>query len=334
MFTKHRGTLTLITLLAVTSIALGGGYWLWSLPVSPATASREQLMRCLVLQDLRQQPRQVQQAWVDRLQRELTADFTPPNSATELSPRYQQQLTSNIQTLQAVWFDYRTEQYATLTPETRTPFMQEQIELIAAWPKLAKLDPQGAQSPEATLDELIAKIDRWIVQATGERHAQMIRAVEDGTVCWLATCDLAEHSHGVRRQLAARIAQELDRGAKPRVAELATSTEQQQTLQHNAELLAESYVHLLAGQFQQLPTNQRPAFIDRQLADIERWNLAQLLDPKANSDQAAQLGLLQKQSHRWIQHSPSDERDQVFNFVQATTQRIVWRQMPAWLRKQ
>lgn len=333
MFTKHRGTLTLLMLLAMGSVALVGGWWLWSLPVVPATATRSQLLRGLVLQDLRQQPPAVQVAWVDRLQSELTSDFTLPAGAGELSPRYAQQLATNLDLLQEVWFDRRTAEYAALPPPEQPAFLQQQIELIAAWSELAALRGDN-QSPEAATTELMAKIDGWITAAQGKRQIEMTRAVEDGTVCWLAHCDLSQQPHSVRRQLAARIAKELDRGAKPSVQELTQTPEQKLRLQHNAELLAESYVHLLAAQFNALPSNERPAFIYQQLANIERWQVAKLLDPTAESSSAAQWSLLEKQTPRWIEHAPAEERDHVVAFMQATAQRLLWQQMvPAWLRK-
>lgn len=333
MFTKHRGTLTLIMVFAISSVAFGGSWWLWSLPIVPQTASRDQLLRAMVTQDLGSQSPNVQQAWVDRLQGELTGDFAVPSSGMDLSPKYRERLSANIQTLQSTWFTLRTAQYATLPTAERQAFLEQQIELVTAWPKLSALVPGEVQTPEAATKQFMTQIEEWISAATGERQAQMIRAVEDGTICWLGCCDLAEQPASVRRQLAIRFARELDRGARPSVNELVTSPQRQETLRQNAELLAEAHVYLLAEQFQKLPTSEHPAFIDKQLADIERWQVVKLLAANPESATTLPMLLFQAQTNRWIADAPPEERGRVVMFVQAVTTRLLWKQLPAWLRK-
>jgi hypothetical protein len=77
------------------------------------------------------------------------------------------------------------------------------------------------------------------------------------------------------------------------------------------------------------------SFVDQQLAAVERWGIADLLaSDGAKANRATAAIALAKQSQAWIEHAPADERPQVQTFVSAVQQRLVWQQLPAWMRGQ
>lgn len=338
MLIRHRGMLTLLTLVVLAGVLVTASGWLVTARVEPATASRGQIMRYLVLADLRTESPETQVAWVDRLQQELSGDFTTAggDAATQLSDGYRQRLANNIGTLQEVWFQTRTTQYARLPEEQREAFMVEQLALVGAWAKVASLLSDKPVPPEVATKGLIAQIEKWVQQASGEQRDEMVAAVKDGTLCWLSMTDLQTQPLPVKQELAQRFARELDRGAQPKVAGLVTDDERRARLAHNAGQLVEAYIYTLAEQFANLEPAQRTEFIDEQLAAVQRWGVAQLLAGESTNESSqrasAALALVQ-QSQQWIEHAPEAKRDDVRALVGAVQQRIVWQQLPAWLRQ-
>ncbi|HTN75389.1 MAG TPA: hypothetical protein VL096_09085 [Pirellulaceae bacterium] len=332
---RHRGMLALLLLLMLAGTTVGSAAWIWSLPVSPATASREQLLRALVLQDLSREPRASQQAWVNRLQTELSADFSPPDGQVNLLESQRKRLVANVQLLERVWFEMRASQYAGQPQERKASFLREQIELLRVWSEVAALAQASSTAPEAAILGFVAQLDSWIATAEGAQREQMVRAVEDGTACWLATCTLQDYPLEVRRQLAERIVRELKQGAQPAVTVMASSPQERERLAKNVALLIEAYIQQVAASFAKVPANERGKFIDTELDAIEAWSNSNpaLLTGEANHSSASALVQLAAQAPHWIEHAPPDEQAQVAAFVGAVQQRLLWRQLPAWLRR-
>ena len=338
MLLRHRGMLTLLTLVVLAGVLVTAGGWLVMGSVDPTTASRSQIMRSLVLSDLSTESTETQVAWVDRLQDELSGDFATAggDAATQLSDAYRQRLAQNIGTLQEVWFQTRTAQYARLPEEQREAFMVEQLALVGAWAKVASLLSDKPVPPEVATKGLIARIEQWVQAASGAQRDEMVSAVKDGTLCWLSMTDLETQPLPVKQELAKRFARELDRGARPKVGGLVTDTERRARLAHNAGQLVEAYIYTLAEQFAGIAPGERTKFIDEQLAAVQRWGIAQLLSGdsanEASSRASAALALAE-QSQLWIDHAPEAQRDEVRALVGAVQQRLVWQQLPAWLRQ-
>jgi hypothetical protein len=338
MLLRHRGTLTLLTLVVLASVTIGGGMWLLNAPVDPATASRAQVLRTLVLNDLSALPADGQQAWVDRLQIELTSEDALPTGGAgqQLSQGYREQLGRNIGLLQAVWFQTRTAQYVKLPEPEREAFMLEQLKVVGAWGKVASLMDSGPVAPEVATRKLIDRIDHWVQEAKGQQREDMIAAVKDGTLCWLATTDLSDKPLAMKRELAKHLAMELDRGAQPKVAGLVSDSGRRARLVSNAGQLVEAYIYDLAAQFSTISGNARLKFVDEQLAAVQRWGIGELLSHEAPSGKAANRATaalaLAEHSKQWVEHAPAEDRPQVQALVTAVQQRLVWQQLPAWMR--
>jgi hypothetical protein len=340
MLLRHRGTLTLFTLVVLAAVTVSGGVWLRSTRIDPATASRPQLLRYLVLTDLSVEPLAVQQAWVDRLQVELTSDEPlvgdGKSEKIELSAGFKAKLLANIQTLQSVWFQKRSAEYARLSAAERDAFMLDQLEVVGAWAKIGSLLAAEPVPVEVATRHLIERIDHWTTEAKGQEREDMIAAVNAGTLCWLSTSDLSTYPAGVKRELAQRLAIELDRGASPKIDGMITDPARHEKLVANAGQLVEAYIHAIAQQYHALSsTTERNEFVDQQLANVEKWRLSELLaGPGSNApvNRAAAALALVEQSKRWVANASEEERPAVQSLVGAIEQRLLWKQMPKWLR--
>lgn len=335
MLLRHRGMLTLVTLVVLAGVTVGGALWLHHSHVDPATASRDQLLRYLVLADLGAQPKNAQQAWVDRLQLELTQDFAIGGQAQTLSASYRERLLRNIATLQSVWFQSRTAEYARLPTEHREAFMLEQLALVGSLARVSNLVESTPTPPAEATGKLIERIEEWVRQAEGAQRDEMIAAVKDGTLCWLSTTDLALQPWEMKRALAVRLARELDHGAPPRVAGLVTDSVRREQLARNLNQLVQAYIYSRAEEYAALPADERLTFLDDQLEVVERWGISNLLateDSTARSSVSVALALAQR-SQQWIDDAPVEQQPQVRGFVTAAQQRIVWKQLPTWMRR-
>lgn len=338
MLLRHRGMLTLVTLVVLAAVAVGGGVSLYHAQVDPATASRGQLLRYLVLADISVQPQTVQHAWVERLQEELAGDLTSEggDAAQSLSPKYRDRLLNNIGTLQAAWFQLRTAQYAELPVDEREAFLVNQLSVVGAWAKIATMIEAEPMPLDEATSKFIAKIDGWVQQAPEPQRTAMVTAVKDGTVAWLSTTDLSTQPWEVKRRLAERIARSLGAGAPPAVSSLVTDPQRRAQLTQNIRQLVAAYVYTLADQYAELATAERPQFLDAQLTKVESWGVDRMLAANGSGAGGSKLGslvALAGQSQQWIEEAPEESRPQVQVFVSALQQRIVWKQLPAWMQR-
>jgi hypothetical protein len=339
MFARHRGTLTILTLLVLVSVGVAGGAWITAVPLDPATAPREQLLRHLALRDLSTQPLAVQGQWVERLERELTSDLaTNAAMPSEIADQYRERLASNIRVLQRAWFRLRTAEYADIDPAERGEFLRRQLRVVGAWSRIASLISTQPISSDDAMRGFIAQLDRWLQATSGEERDQMATAVKDGTVCWLSTTDISGQPLAMRRELAERLAHELNRGAEVSPAGL-VDAEDRELLLVNAQSLVEAYAYKLAAEYAALPADERPQFIDEQLAAVQRWGVIELLSPApsdataASKNQTAAMLALVEQSRAWVDNAPEADRPQVAAFVRGLEQRLLWKQLPSWLRR-
>lgn len=342
---RHRGLLATALLLAlgVTGLA-GAGYYLWlhRLP-PPSAASRGELLRWLVLRDVAAEPPGVQRALVDRLQKELLAGLAAEGHDTGgLSGAYREQLERNLATLQRVWFEVRTEQYARLAPDDKQAFLEEQIAVVAAWSSLSSTEfeaPAGDESDGAgdrsdlqrsAASRFFDNIERWIASAEGARREQMNAGVRDGLVCWLAMYDLAEQPVSLRRDLAVRIARELDAGLDAASARDGAPSDRKAQLVKNGWLLLEAWLQVQAREYADLEGDGRRAFLDQRIDSLARWNLTSLVQPEhsaadSSSSSAGSMAALSGRVDGWIERADQPLRGSMQQLADDFRRRMMWR---------
>jgi hypothetical protein len=331
---RHRGILTTVVLaaLAVPALAaVGYYYWLNDLP-HPSSANRGELMRWLVLREVADQPKELQVALVDRLQEELLDGLAAESGSGGLDPSYRRQLDRNLETLKRVWFVARVKQYANVEPSHRNAFLEQQIAVIDAWSSLAGDASNGKDDGAAGTSgasSFFDKIEDWIAAANGEQRKQMIRGVQDGLVCWLATRDLAEQTMALRRDLAVRIARELDCGVEVGGGE-GMQIGRRQRLMANGMLLLEAWLHEQAARYARLEGDQRREFLDRQIDRLIRWDLPSLTDSSENDEQpsaAASFLKLSQQVDEWIKRADVSRREQLRKLADDFRRRFFYRSL-------
>jgi hypothetical protein len=339
----HRGILATVLLaaLGLSGLAVGSYYWLLQLP-HPSVATRDQLFRWLVLRDVAAEPPDVQQALVDRLQEELLAGLDANSNAEVLNERLRDQLRENVAALKRVWFELRTAQYAACPDEEKFAFLEQQIAVVAAWSTF-QLDLRDGELPPGAspASQFFDDIERWIHEAQGEQHDQMVRGVQDGLVCWLATRSLEEQPMSMRRDLSMRIARELDYGldlgSKLGEGESSMSAPQRRQLAANGLLLMEAWLGLQAQAYAQLEPAARIDFLDARIDAVEQWNVASLMSGEAEADNrppddsTASLAGLSKQVEIWIDRADPHERDAMRTLADDLRARVVWRSLRSLL---
>ena len=291
MARKHRGILAAAVLgaLGVAVLVVALRVWATYVP-DPETASREGLMRWLVLRDLSMEPPETQLAVLERVEQELEHETSVTDTGDTLTPSQRRQLLENVGFLKRFWFQQRLEEYARCSESLRREFVQQQVDKLAAWSRVdawlasAHAD-KGASSPDeegdvldgSTAPSLISQVETWI-EGTPEPQRPMARqAVCEGVVCWLATDDLSDYSMNSRRHLARRIAVHLDAGRRADESASGMSREQRVRLAVNGELLLEAWLYDEKDRYFALPTEKRPAYVDQRIDSFLRWGVLELL---------------------------------------------------------
>lgn len=330
MLLRHRGVLTLLVLVALSGAVITGPWLVWSWPVDPATASLPQLGRTLVLNDLGRLPVSQQQAWVDRLQSELLNQRDLPSLSLELSAAQQRQLKANLAQLQEVWFQARLSEYMQREPDEQSEFLQTQVNAIVAWSKLESQLNARDSRPASGASVLLAQIDYWQQTTNEQERIAFKQALSEGTIYWLSITDLAQQGPAARRALANRIAGDVRNGNVAGSLTQTMTPEQHARFLANARLLVESYVHQLAQQYAALERNERPAFVDDELAAFEQSGLLKLVAQSADTSSPGKSATMQlaEQALGWIENAPAAERRQVAQLVTAIQQRMFQRQFP------
>lgn len=336
---RRSGAVILCLLLVGGAVTAGLAWYLLVVRLpDPRTANRAGLGRWLVLRDLSAEPRDVQLALVDRLQGELMAGFAG-DGGVPLSPAYRRQLAENAEFLQHVWFEHRSQQYAKCGPDEQMPFLERQIDAIASWSALPiSTDDDAAGSDAAPGDpavQFFTKLEGWIDEAAGETRTQMITAVQDGVVCWLATRDLGEQPRSVRLELALRIVRQLNAGMRLDEILIDLTPPQREKLFANGELLLEAWLHDQARVYAELPAEQRMAYLDARLEEVYKWGVLEVLAPASDSTggktaspaitQMAGLLRLVTLTGQWIERADPEERPRLERLV-ADVKAQLWRQ--------
>jgi hypothetical protein len=341
---KNRGILTALVLVGLCAVAAGAGWFVASLGLlDPAHASRDDLFRWLVLRDLDQEPPQTQLALVERLQQELRAGIEIDGAARALDDSQRVRLRNNVQLLKHVWFVARVDDYERCEPSRRMAYLEEQLATVMSWTAIDLRSAAAASdtvAADARATEFFDEIEHWIEQATGPRRERMIVAVQDGVVCWLATKDLDAEPMDTRRDLALRIARELNAGMRLDTITLELSATQREQLIANGQLLLEAWLHEQAGLYAQMPAADREAYVGRQIDNVMAWGLLEALAPPneaadatTNLQTAQRAGLMKLMTltDTWIAHAEPSQRPALEQFVADVKLQLLRRQLQQML---
>lgn len=334
---RHRGIVAAfaVAVLTIAATSIGLSFWAFHLP-KPADCNRDQLQRWLVLRDLRTQPREVTVALVDRFEAELAGGMDVSTTDVRLSDDYLRQLTANIALLKKTWFEDRVSRYFACPPASRMAYLEQQIETIMIWSNIdLSLDAEDTrlsadEQRHAFTVEFFGDVERWIAQADSDRAPRMLQAVRDGILCWLATSDLADEPMPTRRELARRIVRDLNAGFRLDQISLPMDDTQRQRLADNTRLLLEAWLYNEAEEFADLPRERRTEYLDRQLENVSRWGIFDLLTPQPSAaDSATTIDWLRfmQTVEGWIAAADAEHQPRLRQLVSAVHQRILWRQM-------
>ena len=293
---KRRGlVLGLMVFVGVVGSALGVVYMRFANLPHPNDASHNQLMYWVVLRDLNDYEHDIQLALVNRFADEARDIFGKNNaSEAQLSDAQSKRLLANIEILKKVWFDNRVAQYCDINrPETCEKFMDDQIALLNDFGNIAfehadVLYPEKAGQNLTTIsDELFADIDNWMEQTPEDKKSATLQAIREATVFWLSTEDLEVQVMEARKELVVRVIEQLAKGMNLESTTSVVTNERAKQLKHNAMLLMEAWVHILAEQYEELPKEKRKDFIDSTIADVDRWKLLEYLNSDSTSTSAS-----------------------------------------------
>ena len=299
----------------------------------PATASREALLRYLVVGEIAAEEEEYQVALVDRLMNDFAENPDLPTGTAEQIPKgYREQLDLNLDTLKRAWFVSRCLRYREMSESAATQdvakaaYLDEQIGAVLAWSRvdlqlstaegLADDDAQRA----AYAGEFFGQIEQWIATAEAERATIMNRAVRDAILRWLSTRSLAEEPMGTRQELAKVVVAELDRGLKLEQIMGSLEEAEKSQLAANSLLLIEAWLHEVAIEYEQLPSDQRQAFLRAKLDQVVEWDLAGLIaeggsgSTSAMSELQASLRMLAV-INQWIARADHDSRGRFEMFM-------------------
>ena len=335
----HWALLPVVLILVVgTCAALAWKSWALSLP-APQQSDRDQLLRWLVLREIADQPWDVQVALVDRLEEELAKGLDARSQGETLDDQYARQLASNVKRLKEVWFLSRVEHYSSCALDRRGEFLKHQLAVIASWSQLdVPTARNGSHEKEEddhhqTTSRLFADIERWMAQAGPAMSERMSQAVRDGTIIWLSTRSLADEPMTTRRDLAQRIASELDRGLSVADVGSQVGLEGQKVLQENSLLLLEVWLLDQAETLDALPPDEHVTYVDEQLDRILAWGILDWIAATAPAGSASSSGTFAgplaflTAANQWVQRAPLDQQPQLRRLLQLTQQRLFLRSL-------
>ena len=341
---RHRGVFAIVSVVVLTLAVSLIGWRSWSIYLpDPTQAEGPALLRWLVLKELADQPRPRQVVVVDRLARELRQGVSSGDDVASLSDSQRERLLRNLQLSKRIWFETRVDRYASCPPAERWDFVHVQVETVLRWAEFSVSDlttelPTHADSAElrhAATMQFFGELERWIAEAESDRAVSMRRAVQAGLTCWLATHDLAVEPPETRGELAHRIVAQLDAGLE--LSQVAGDLEgdRREMLEANGLLLLEAWLNEEAVKYASLPTDQRTAYVDARLDQVEQWGLMQFFSdsdlPSGSGERQSGLVALMTQVNTWIARAEPDRQPQLRALMAHLQQRILWRSFHALL---
>lgn len=179
MLYNRYGILFVGACVALMSVAGGAGYFLvYPLLPDPTVASREQLLRWVVLRDLSQETFGTRQALVRRLDVEFDQAPDLAGPAKGLTDSQSTRLRENIAILVEPWFVDKVEHFAQLPQKERLGYVDRFLDRLEQWRKLsaacAKSQLAKGQTSMADLGvSLFDRVKASSQRAEGEKRKQM-----------------------------------------------------------------------------------------------------------------------------------------------------------------
>ena len=301
----------------IASVSAWSAGWLSPQLVDPAEANREQLLHWLATTRITDHPIDLQERLVERLMEEFQDGWGEELSTNTVPAQYQQNVDQNIPHLKQTWFHLRARQYAICENDSRLPFLLQQVETAQRWSEALK---------DETGSDWVADVDTWLSSANDDQHReQLTTAVSDGLICWLATDDLSQYDEQTTGSLADRLASELDANAEPSDLLTQLSDSQLQQFQQNGQLLARLWFTDCTQRYHTLPTDDREAFVDQQMARIESWKLDRLLlaTGQQNTNPIMLMMAWKKMTSTWLREADQAHRQPLHKFIQHCERRFL-----------
>jgi hypothetical protein len=302
----------------------------WMIPRDPLDANMAQLGRWLATYDVRDQTLEVQQTLVDRIQSSMPTLEATASNDHRFSSRQQDQLLTNAERLQQVWFEKRSRQSSELNNNPqRVEFFRKQVATLLQMANLANrlITPTDNQEDGEAMRQFLANVARWQVEAAPNLRQVMKDGVRDGLLVYLAYFNVSDISPGSRRSLAVRTAKALDSPGSPQMPPVKLEGPARKTLQTNAALLMEVWFQVQAVEYDNTGVAERPHFVVDLVARVKAWDLPKLLsgsDSQSKADQTKLLLHLQEQTELWIDRAPSELSSKMQALTYAVRQQLVW----------
>lgn len=299
----------------------------WRLPPDPQTADSAALYRWLATADAAAADAAYREAVIDRVEAELQGGLTLDGGPALTRPQAAC-LATNAETLGRDWLRLRSREYSEVSADERHAFLESRIATIDAWANVYA--EMAARDPTAASDEsFFACLDRWVKSEddpTSRKH--MEHAVFDGVMHWLATRDLQTQPAELRREMADCVAAQLRADAQLQDVCGEVGSAGALRLRENCIVLLREWLTTQARLHAGLPREERTAFVDALIDDVERWNVGALLAEQESPSPAASWAQAAAQIERWIAAADPNDQDALRALHLAVQTRLFAR----WLR--
>lgn len=164
-------------LVAIVSV---GGYALFDAfalrPPNPTNLSREELLRALVVYDLRTAPDKLQKDFVVALEDELKAGLDLKSTKVQLTDSQLNRLGGNIELLATIWLQEHLLPYFELPLDQRAAYLEGVLDELSTWPAVKQVfspialmglmaQPKNAQADTGDSADPVGEIRRRIARA-------------------------------------------------------------------------------------------------------------------------------------------------------------------------
>jgi hypothetical protein len=165
-----------LILIIVATTALAAGFLYQPTLPHPRDADREQLVRWLVLRDLRGESDELRLTLVQRLEEEFSAEVDWDSMSDRLTQSQQKRLRDNLVLLLRPWFMSKLEGYFSLPVPQRAAYVDELLDTITSWSGVDTLqgcNPEDAQHEQSLLEILQEKTAKWQAEAAQPLRGQI-----------------------------------------------------------------------------------------------------------------------------------------------------------------
>ena len=198
MIRKRYGLLTVLSLIAMLGVAAGAGlYYVYAPLPDPSQATTEQLFRWLVTRDISQEPANVQQAIIHRLDSDLGSTNELADSIAQLNESRRAMLWTNIGTLLSPWLLEKVDEYAKLPAAEQPTYLDRFLDRVDQWSKIGAACQQETSIPGKKSD---AKPDGSLNKLIADRVAECSRHAEPGQQKRIAAFMAAVQGRWIVRQ--------------------------------------------------------------------------------------------------------------------------------------